>query len=185
MPPTPTLSPADELRAKVLSKHGILMPKRCIIACEETGLPVALGGSILMQESGGGRNVWGHDPTIFVGGFDKKNNVNYGPEVNEKGYKAYLAQRGAKGEGGMQGVGPVQLTFYSFQDEADALGGCWMPLNNMRVGFGHLAASIRRAGMRLAIVAYNGSGPAAEKYADTVMARQATIQRDLDLLKKT
>jgi hypothetical protein len=181
---TITLSPVDEQRAEVLVKHGILMPKRCIVACEATGLPLALGGSILMQESGGGRNVWGHDPTIFIGGFDKKNNVNHGPNVDEAGYKAYLAQRGPKGAGGMQGVGPVQLTYYSFQDEADALGGCWDALNNMKVGFGHLAASIKRNGMRAGIVAYNGSGSAAERYADTVIARQATIQRDLDALKK-
>lgn len=35
----------------------------------------------------------------------------------------------------MQGVGPMQLTWYEFQDDADERGGCWRPTKNMRVGF--------------------------------------------------
>jgi hypothetical protein len=71
----------------------------------------------------------------------------------------------------MQGVGPVQLTWWEFQDEADRRGGCWKPAINMEVGFERLAALVRRNGLRDGIRAYNGSGPAAERYADKVLER--------------
>ena len=71
----------------------------------------------------------------------------------------------------MQGVGPCQLTYWTLQDAADALGGCWKPLANMRVGFSHLAEAVRRSGLRAGVAAYNGSGPAAEAYAQAVIER--------------
>jgi hypothetical protein len=41
----------------------------------------------------------------------------------------------------------------------------------MRVGFSHLAEAIRRSGLRAGVAAYNGSGPAAEAYAQEVIQR--------------
>ena len=70
-----------------------------------------------MQETSGGANIFGHDTTIFAGA----------GEVTKSKYLAYKKQRGPKGEGGMQGVGPLQLTFFTLQDEADDRGGCWKP----------------------------------------------------------
>lgn len=165
------LSLADLRRVRVLKTHGILMPVRCILAAKKTGLPLALAAAVLMQETGGGRNEWGHDPTLFVGGYDKRNGHAYGETVTKQAYLAYKAQRGSTGQYGMQGVGPCQLTYYAFQDQADALGGCWKPLANMTVGFGSLAANIKRQGaIRPAVVAYNGSGARAEAYANSVLA---------------
>lgn len=53
----------------------------------------------------------------------------HGTEAN---YREYVRNRT---QCGMQGVGPTQLTYYTFQDRADQLGGCWRPEINIRVGF--------------------------------------------------
>jgi hypothetical protein len=102
------------------------------------------------METGGGRNVFGHDPTIFIGGDVTK--------------QRYLRYRLARGHRHMQGVGPVQLTYWSIQDAADKLGGCWIPEVNMRVGFALLRYNIARYGRERGFAAYNGSGPAAARY---------------------
>ena len=91
-------------------------------ASQEAGIPFAVMCAVLEKESAGGDNVFGHDPTIFVGA----------GRVTKKKYLAYLAQR--KRTGKMQGVGPMQLTWWEFQDEADRRGGCWKPYVNMLVG---------------------------------------------------
>lgn len=154
----PSLTPALILG---LRRLGIIVPVRMVLAAQQVGLSIPLAASILTQESGGGANVFGHDPTIFIGA----------GEVTKAKYLAYRAQRGPTGAGGMQGVGPVQLTWWAFQDRADALGGCWAPLANMRAGFEVLAANIRRDGLGAGVAAYNGSGPAAIRYAAEVLAR--------------
>lgn len=169
----PVPPPVDPRVAK-LYKLGITAPAATIEACQRTGLPVALAASVLTQESGGGHNVWGHDPTIFAGGPTGDNRP-----VTKTDYLAYKAKRVASGNRLMQGVGPMQLTYWSIQDQADAAGGCWDPLANMQTGFSHLAAAVHRAGLRNAVVAYNGSGPAAEHYADTVLARMAEYEKEL------
>ena len=166
-----------------LRKCGILVPIRCAIAARKTGLPIALAASILIQESGGGSNLWGHDPTIFVGGFDAKNNRQWGEVVTKAAYGTYKFQRGPDGQGGMQGVGPCQITYWSLQDQADAQGGCWSILPNLLVGFGDLANNVRKDGLHAGVAAYNGSGPAAEEYANTVLAREAEFEKILGTAK--
>jgi hypothetical protein len=157
----PVLRPKDAPLVPKLRKLGIKMPIRMLIAAHNAAIPPSLAASVLMQETSGGANIFGHDPTIFAGAGD----------VTKAKYLAYKKQRGPKGEGGMQGVGPLQLTFFSLQDEADDRGGCWKPYVNMLVGFEHLAANIRRGGMHEGVKAYNGSGSDAEKYANTVLPR--------------
>lgn len=154
------LTLADVAKAKRLNTLGILIPVRCVLAAKKTGLPLHLAASVLVQESGGGRNVFGHDPTIFRGG-----------QVNQRSYAAYKKARVASGNRLMQGVGPCQLTYWTYQDKADALGGCWKPLPNMLVGFGLLADLVRRDGLHAGVKAYNGSGAAADLYADAVLKR--------------
>jgi hypothetical protein len=102
-------------------------------------LPFAAACALLMQETGdrktpeggGGRNLWGHDPTIFIIG------GTFGQPVTEEAYRAYVVERDATDK--RQGCGPTQLTSKSYQDLADRLGGCWKPLINMTVGFGIIA----------------------------------------------
>lgn len=145
-----------------MRRAGIVNPIWTLIASRKVGLPLSLACAFLDQETGGGHNVFGHDPTIFAGA----------GQVDKTKYLAYRKQRGPRGAGGMQGVGPLQLTYFSYQDEADALGGCWKPLANLTVGFRLAAGLVRRNGLRSGVAAYNGSGPAADRYAASVLARE-------------
>jgi hypothetical protein len=140
-----------------------------LAAGRKAAVPPSLAASVLMQETSGGANIFGHDKTIFAGA----------GTVTKAKYLAYKKQRGPDGKGGMQGVGPLQLTFFTLQDEADARGGCWRPYVNMLVGYEHLAANIRRSGLRAGVRAYNGSGADAEEYADTVLTRAEVFKKVL------
>lgn len=155
------------LLARRLKKLGIVNPLWTIRAARAAKLPLPLACALLEQETGGGRNVYGHDR-------DRSGKVIWHGQsgtvpVTRENYRDYLAFR--KRTGLMQGVGPLQLTWWSIQDEADERGGCWKPLPNMQVGFSHLATLIRRNGLRLGVRAYNGSGPQADAYADSVLAK--------------
>lgn len=161
---------ATELRmVRIMRDHGIRNPQVVYEEAVRTHLPLPLACALLDQESGGGSNVFGHDPTICVG---------WG-SVTWLKYVAYKTRRRRSGNRLMQGVGPCQLTWYSTQDEADREGGCWRPRFNMRVGFRHLYYNVRHYGMRAGIAAYNGSGAAAERYAYSVMERERVWARRL------
>jgi hypothetical protein len=116
---------------------------------------------MLVMESSGGRNVFqGGDP------------------VTKPLYRAYLARRDTDGT---TGVGPCQLTFAGYQDDADALGGCWVPQYNCRVGFKALGEFIDQHGHREAFGRYNGGTrwtdyPSAIRYADSAMTLLPTWQ---------
>ena len=174
-------SPGDILLYIRMRGIGTKYPVRTVQAAREHSLNIPLFCSVLTQETAGGLMLWGHDPTIFVGGYDAKNGVHYGPIVTEISYKAYLAQRGPKGRGGMQGCGSGQLTYYAYQDRADVLGGCWKILPNLRVTAEILAANIAKDGLGAGVAAYNGSGPSAKKYADQVIARANVYAAKLGL----
>ena len=153
----PSRSPLDErLRAA-----GIVGPRTAVREAKRAGLPLELACALLEKESSGGRNVFGHDPTIFIGA---------GKVTREK-YADYKRRRIASGNKLMQGVGPCQLTWWELQDAADAAGGCWHPEINMRVGFRHLAALVGRYGRSEGARRYNGSGPAAEAYSRDLLAK--------------
>ena len=168
--------PVDIARAAIARTFGIRNSIYALDAARK--LPhvgPALAVAVLEQESGG-KNVWGHDPTIFIGGFDRKNNRYWTTRlrrgyVNERGYREYKKQRGPTGRGGMQGVGPMQLTWWEFQDGADRAGGCWKPPVNIAYGLKRLNDLIAAHGFREGIKRYNGTGPAADRYATMVIAR--------------
>ncbi|MDQ5820061.1 MAG: hypothetical protein M3540_01295 [Actinomycetota bacterium] len=171
------LTPQDALKARRLKQLGIVNPALAIEAAKKAGLELAVACAFLEQESGGGHNVFGHDRDgrgNFI--FPAKDGV---VPVTEQLYKEYKARRGAEGKGGMQGVGPLQLTWFSFQDAADKQGGCWNPRANMAVGFAHAAALIRRNGMQLGVKSYNGSGPAADRYLAQMLPRIEKWRRQL------
>jgi hypothetical protein len=128
-------------------------------------LNLAAAAVVLLKESGGGRNVWGHDNVVVAPGTYAK-----GAEVTEQAYLAYRAAV-QSGRAGRQGCGPTQLTWSGYQDQADALGGCWDWRCNVTVGFRALAQHIRNSGLRGGFRDYNGSGPAAETYADDAMSK--------------
>jgi hypothetical protein len=168
----------------VMRRNGIVYPWRTFRAARKAGLGLALACALLDQETGGGRNVFGHDRDsdghiIFHG---QEGTV----PVTREGYQEYKRFRDATGTvppfGRMQGVGPMQLTWYAFQDEADKLGGCWRPGKNMRTGFQIVKRNIDTAGsMRAGVRQYNGSGPEAEEYADAVLAGREVWRERLSL----
>lgn len=162
---------SPDLRLAILREQGIVNPVWTIQAASFARLPLEYGCALLDKESGGGRNEWGHDPTIFVGGYDEATGHAYGELVTEQAYLAYKALRIRTNR--YQGVGPCQLTYYGFQDAADNLGGCWVPLHNMTVGFNLLRGNIQRYGEQAGAAAYNGSGPAAVAYGEDFVHRAA------------
>jgi hypothetical protein len=130
----------------VAAANGNKIPYQTMRAADITGVPFHVLCAFLEQESAGGKNIFGHDPTIFAG-------AGY---VTKKKYLAYKAER--KRTGKMQGVGPMQLTWFTFQDEADALGGCWRPIYNVQVG-ARIICDYYKTSKNWAAVgqAYNGS----------------------------
>ena len=135
-----------------MRKHGIVQPELTLRVAREVGLGLAIACSMLEKESGGGRNVYGHDAV--------RNPVKSPPgrllEVTQENYEQYKRHRNAGL--GAQGVGPTQLTYPPLQDRADEAGGCWKPEANLRVGFTHLRDLVRRNGIALGGAVYNG-GP--------------------------
>jgi Transglycosylase SLT domain len=137
-----------------LHRAGIVYPNWTARASKISGCPLGTLCAVLMLESSGGLNVYGHDPGPFSGA----------GLVTQANYKAYAAVRDKTGE--CQGVGPMQLTSKSLQVEADAAGGCWEPEHNIGVGAHFLEGCLKAHPGNLAAgcAAYNGSGPAAEQY---------------------
>lgn len=156
------LTPKDALTVYRMRRHGIVNPILTLRAARKANLYLPLACALLGQESGGGHNEFGHDPTIFVGA----------GAVTKTKYHAYLARRGVHGAGGMQGVGPCQLTWYSYQDAADKLGGCWKPYPNMLIGFGLLESLVMDNGIFSGIAKYNGVGESANSYTHSVLAKR-------------
>ena len=155
--PAPT-APQDQVDAA--RRAGCTMAGIAHRATRDAGIPFYVGCAFLLQETGGGRNVFGSDPTVFAGA----------GQVTKSKYLAYKDVRRRTGE--MQGVGPMQLTWPTYQDRADRLGGAWKPYANMLVGFRHLAALHRASGSWTAAAhEYNGGGPAADAYAAQMAAR--------------
>jgi soluble lytic murein transglycosylase-like protein len=141
------------LRAK---KNGIVNPLTTYNEARRAGLEFAVLCAVLEQESAGGQNVFGHDAV--------KNPIKGGPVTKSR----YLQYKHYRQQGlGMQGVGPMQLTYYSYQDLADKLGGCWIPKYNIRVGANSLKKNIDKNGLYSALRSYNGS----DAYARQVMLR--------------
>lgn len=151
-----------------LAARGFKNTVAIVQEADRAGIALSLACSILMQESNGGDNVFGHDPTLSIP-------VRWrGTQVNRVKYLYYKLRRSRYG---MQGVGPLQLTWYATQDAADKAGGCHKPEINMRIGFKQLADNIRLHGQRDGIKAYNGSGAAADAYATTVIHRMDTYHK--------
>lgn len=157
----------DTERVAIMKEHGIERPSVVLEEARAADLGLALACAVLDQESGGGANVFGHDRDehgvpIWHGRSDRV-------EVTEERYRAYKVFRDIGPARRMQGVGPLQLTWYSLQDAADIAGGCWKPRFNMRIGFLRLAALVAAKGLREGVRSYNGFGSAAETYADEVL----------------
>lgn len=111
-----------------------------IDACAEHQVPLDLGLAVLQAETGKtrlrpyhGANVYGHDvgACLSVTGVDV--------QVTEANYFAYLACVEAGGK--RNGVGPMQITHYSLQDEAGPR--LWDPAVSVPFGIAHLGRLLR------------------------------------------
>jgi Putative peptidoglycan binding domain len=157
---------------QVLAAHGIQRATEVVELAAAAGLELAAAATMLEKESGGGDNVFGHDPVSTDGIY------RYGQPVTKDVYERYRQARKA-GRIPPQGVGPTQLTWPGYQDQADAEGGCFDWTVNCRVGFRALAGEIRSHGLRDGFRAWNGSGSEAEKYANDAMTKLAMWQSRL------
>lgn len=156
-----------------LRSGGILMPDELIVAAVAEKVGLAVAATILMKETGGGKNIYGHDGVQTLGLYAK------GGPVTRENYLAYRAAMKA-GKIGRQGVGPCQATSAQYQDTADVLGGCWDPVANMRSGFRGMGALIGKYGVRQGARRYNGSGAAAEKYGEDFEVRYLNWRKRLE-----
>lgn len=147
---------ADPILASRLRKAGFENSLRTIWEARGANLPLSYALAFLEKETGRGQNVFGNDSTTSIPDSWK------GKPVTSERYKYYKRYRNRYG---MQGVGPMQLTWWETQDKADRIGGCDKPKYNLRVGFGMAASLIRTYGIFNGVMRYNGSGPAAEAYA--------------------
>lgn len=151
---------ADLRYARIAASHGLENSLRALWEARAAGISPSLALAMLEQESGG-RNVFGHDPTIYVGA----------GTVTKAKYLGYRRARRMSGNRLMQGVGPLQLTSWEFQDGADALGGCWVVKYNLRYGYRRLASLIAAHGIWLGVERYNGSGSNARIYRQRVYSK--------------
>jgi peptidoglycan hydrolase-like protein with peptidoglycan-binding domain len=154
----------DRLRA-----GGILQPQVMAKEAEAAGLGLEYAAALLMKETTGGHNVFGHDRDkhhVYI--FPAKDGT---VKVTRDLYREYKKRRAQTGL--CQGVGPCQLTAKFLQDWADREGGCWKPEINMRVGFRHLVDLMKDHGEATGIERYNGSGQAARDYRDDMLKRIA------------
>jgi peptidoglycan hydrolase-like protein with peptidoglycan-binding domain len=161
-----------------LRAGGIVSPKVCVAEAARAGLRLEFAAALLEKESAGGHNVFGHDR-------DRSGRYIYPArdgtvKVTKELYLDYKRRRIASGNKAMQGVGPCQLTWFSFQDDADKEGGCWKPQINMRVGFRRLAGLMRTHGDAVGARMYNGSGDAAEAYSVDLRKKAAAWKARLD-----
>jgi hypothetical protein len=153
---------ADLRYAAVAKRHGLQNSLRALWEARSAGISPALALAMLEQESGG-RNVWGHDPVQFPKAW-------MGKPVKKAHYLEYRKNRRA-GRWGMQGCGPMQLTWWEFQDGADDLGGCWVVKYNLRYGYRRLRDLIALHGLWTGVQRYNGSGPMSERYVREVQEK--------------
>ena len=160
-----TYTRSERRRIDAARDRGCAMAQAAFRASRKADIPFYVACAFLKQETGGGRNVFGHDASIFAGA----------GKVTKAKYLRYKRLRERTGR--MQGVGPMQLTWHTFQDRADRIGGAWDPYVNMLVGFRHLADLRRDLGSwHGAARAYNGSGPMAQRYA-AEMSRRFVAER--------
>jgi uncharacterized protein YcbK (DUF882 family)/peptidoglycan hydrolase-like protein with peptidoglycan-binding domain len=158
---------ASTLSERLRAGGIVADPEIVIREAQRAGIKLALACALLEKETAGGHNVFGHDR-------DRSGHYIFPArdgtvQVTEDLYRQYKARR--KASGLPQGVGPCQLTFAPFQDQADELGGCWKPAANIRVGFKVLADNVRANGLAAGVARYNGSGPAAAAYSRDVLAK--------------
>lgn len=155
---------ARDLRyATIARRHGMQTSLRALWEAREIGIAPSLALALSEQESWGA-NIFGHDDSIFRGA----------GKVTKEKYRRYKRERLLSGNRKMQGVGPLQLTWWEYQDEADRLGGCHKTKYNYQVGYRLLARLIKQHGLRKGLAVYNGGLVNPNwNYADQVLRKKS------------
>jgi hypothetical protein len=145
-------------------KHSFLL----VAAAKKADIMPATAAALVNMETGDGTMIFGCD---------------HGPgqafcheKVTKTKVQSLLASSLANG------VGATQLTFKPFVQEADSEGGAHRYYPNVLTGFRILRRNFDASGgnLRTAYRMYNGSGAAAEAYADRAMARREEYKRKLE-----
>lgn len=158
--------PRDIALAQRLRDHGVKNALRIVIECSHRHgglIPVSLGLALQEQETGG-RNIFGAD---------KGAPFHHLPVTEER---VMALVKHVRAGGVSNGVGPLQLTFLGFIEEANRDGGAWKPAVNIATGLGIIAGHIKAQGsVRSGLAAYN-AGPsnvsAGQDYASAVLKKQ-------------
>jgi hypothetical protein len=160
--------PRDAALARTLRDEGVKNALRIVIECRHRHdgvIPVSLGVALQEQESDG-RNIFGAD---------RGGPFPHQPVTQERVLQLVKHVRAG---GTSNGVGPLQLTFLPFIEEANRDGGAWKPSVNIATGLGIIAANVKKHGVRGGLAAYNAGNPQSTKgraYAKQVMERQDRI----------
>lgn len=152
---------------------------RLVLEAHRRDRPVSAILAFCEQESGF-RNVFGRDVTSSgrVSGIPAR---WAGKRVTKWRYRWYRVRRRVLGA---QGVGPMQLTYPGYQQEAERDGGCWRTSVNIATGVRIIDALWRQYGsLPRAAAAYNSGNAALDgpggRYAREVTAKQTRWHRDL------
>lgn len=113
---------------------------------------VTLACAIIEQESGG-KNVTGCDHG-WTGGKVPYCNQRVTPERVQR-----LIRYVQNGEGGSNGVGATQITYFPYILQAESMGGAHLLQNQIKIGLGVLNSNINRWGYMEGLEAYNDGTP--------------------------
>jgi hypothetical protein len=159
----------EQKRARMIAAYGIENAQAIVEAQAASPDRPDLSQCLAMIENeSAGHNIFGGEGSACPVEW-------YEQEVTEPRYVVYRERR----DRGMtpNGVGPTQITDPALQIQAQDLGGCWQPRFNCDVGFHFLHGLMVEHGTQGGFEAYNGSGPAAQEYAERAM-RWAAIWHD-------
>jgi len=170
--PTSRATARDAELARKLRARGVKNALRIILECRhrhDSVIPVSLGLALQEQESKG-QNIFGADT-----------NAPFTHQPVTKTRVLKLVEHVRAG-GISNGVGPMQLTFLPFIEEANRDGGAWVPAVNIATGLGIIAGHVKQHGVRKGLAVYNGGTPNSTKglrYAEEVLERQERIHDEI------
>lgn len=129
---TSTLPPVTPARIATATAHGIVGAATLADVCRKEDVPFFVACALVLKESGGGDNVYGHDAGGALSG--------YPHEVDESNFKVFqwlVETKGFKSNG----VGPTQITYYPNFAAMAKLGlKPWVGADNLSYGLRLLRA---------------------------------------------
>lgn len=150
---------------------------RIAMEADKQDIPMSVLAAVVEQESNFS-NVFGHDRK--ANGSPSGIPARWmGTKVTKFKYRWYKAGRRIRGN---QGVGPMQLTFPGYQDEADRDGGAYDVAVNIATGASVLKKLFNVHGSWAAVYAVYNAGSVNQQgreYAAEVTAKQRRWHRNL------